>query len=225
MANSDQKSDSAEISWGEKITGYVGDNVRRLRQERGLTVSQLSEETKAKGYKVLPTSLTNLELKRKATMTIQELLILAEVFNTDINSLMEPPESARVWGIFSMRSEEFNDAAEKVATALAEFISKKYFLKFHPEIHRWSEEEKQEYAEHLETMDLSLWSVLDQAENKIIGEDRGSNGVLRRLMDSDENKDIDIASRFGVIPTDYLVKSGFTIIKEYHERRKASGDK
>lgn len=77
-------------SWPAKLTSTIGREVRRLRQERGLTAAELSDACATLGMEVPPRTITNWETGKRATIAVTEILVVAEALNVPPISLLFP---------------------------------------------------------------------------------------------------------------------------------------
>lgn len=77
-------------SWPAKLTSTIGREVRRLRQERGLTAAELSGACAALGMEVPSRTITNWETGKRATIAVTDLLVVAEALNVPPISLLFP---------------------------------------------------------------------------------------------------------------------------------------
>jgi transcriptional regulator with XRE-family HTH domain len=67
----------SKAEWPARLTAVVADEVRRHRERRGWSVRQLSEELDKLGFAMAPPVISNLELKRRPTVSVGEWLALA----------------------------------------------------------------------------------------------------------------------------------------------------
>lgn len=80
MTTEEQKHEQ-DKEWARGINRYIAHNMRTHRKEQGVTVQQLSERTKELGYELPKATLTNIELERKTSVSIQEVLIISRALN------------------------------------------------------------------------------------------------------------------------------------------------
>ncbi len=64
--------------WEARLTAVVADQVRYWRTRRGWSAQDVADRCEALGYRVPRSTLTNLENKRRGTITLAELLTVAE---------------------------------------------------------------------------------------------------------------------------------------------------
>ena len=77
--------------WSETITSTIGENVQSYRKLAGISAQKLSEETGELGYAVPRNTITNLENGRKATVTLQELLLISRALHVPMSALIANP--------------------------------------------------------------------------------------------------------------------------------------
>lgn len=65
--------------WPADLTRITGKQVRRYRELRGMSAERLAEAVQAAGLPYTRTQVTNLESGRRTTITIGEVLVLAQV--------------------------------------------------------------------------------------------------------------------------------------------------
>lgn len=109
-------------TWDKSMTASIGKKVRELRQNLGITVEQLSERTKKLGYEVPRNSITNLELGRKHTATVQDLLVLADSLKTDLPTLMGLSAEFEAKRFYDQIEAELHESASAVSRALHNFL-------------------------------------------------------------------------------------------------------
>ena len=67
-----------EAEWEKELVRTVADEVRRYRNKRRLSAQQLSERCRELGYDIPRSVLANLESYRRKSVSLAELLVLAE---------------------------------------------------------------------------------------------------------------------------------------------------
>lgn len=67
----------AQPSWPERLTAVIAGEVRRNRQQRGMSTQQLADRCDELGFPIGRSVLANLENGRRETVSVQELLVLA----------------------------------------------------------------------------------------------------------------------------------------------------
>lgn len=82
--------------WPAGLAQSVGEEVRRLRKERGWTGADLSERLGQIGLKFEPHAITNLEANRRKTVAVHELVALAAVLGVPPLTLIVPELGADV---------------------------------------------------------------------------------------------------------------------------------
>lgn len=70
------------------LSRRVGKNIRQKRIDNGLTIAGLSEKTKHSGYEIAKNTITNIELGRKASVSIEELFTLSQALETTPDTLL-----------------------------------------------------------------------------------------------------------------------------------------
>jgi transcriptional regulator with XRE-family HTH domain len=68
---------SQQVEWPAKITRLIADQIRHYRKRRGMSVQQLSDEVARLGLPIERPVLSNLELGRRHTISVAELLVIA----------------------------------------------------------------------------------------------------------------------------------------------------
>lgn len=83
--------DSAQ-QWAHALAVQVGRNVRRLREapERRWSAQDLAERTAALGYEIKRPVISNLENGRRGSVTLTDLMVLAQAFGTSPMLLILP---------------------------------------------------------------------------------------------------------------------------------------
>lgn len=76
--------------WAVKLTGLMGRQVRRVRQQRGLTAAELSEACAALGVEVPSRTITNWETGKRASIGVTDLIVVAEALGVPPISLLFP---------------------------------------------------------------------------------------------------------------------------------------
>lgn len=71
------------------ISRAVAAKMRRLRQERGWSVAQLSRELAANGYDIFRTTLSNLEAGTTKGVSIDLAVALAQTFGVTLDQLAD----------------------------------------------------------------------------------------------------------------------------------------
>lgn len=76
--------------WPAEFTRAVGQEVRRVRNARGLTADQLASACAALGAEVPSRALTNLETGRRGGLPVTDLLVIARALDVSPISLLFP---------------------------------------------------------------------------------------------------------------------------------------
>ncbi|MFE7803983.1 helix-turn-helix domain-containing protein [Streptomyces sp. NPDC057430] len=76
--------------WSQRLAQSIAGEVRRRRQELGLSAQQLSERCAALGMPIQRSVLANLESGRRTSVTVPEVLILAAALDTPPGLLLFP---------------------------------------------------------------------------------------------------------------------------------------
>ncbi|NLE82379.1 MAG: helix-turn-helix transcriptional regulator [Rhodococcus sp.] len=95
--------------WSEGIAARVAGEVKRLREEQQprLSVAKLADRTTELGHPMSRAVISDLELGRKRTLDVAELLVLARALNVSPAALLYPELPDRpveVWPDVSVRS-------------------------------------------------------------------------------------------------------------------------
>lgn len=81
---------SSTGNWPEELTKAVVEQIRRYRQERGLSYQQLADRCTDLGYPTGRTTLANLEAHKRKSLTLHELIVLAAALEVPPVELMFP---------------------------------------------------------------------------------------------------------------------------------------
>lgn len=65
--------------WASSVAGRVGKNIQRARKIVDMSAQDLSNACEANGYPIPRSTIANIESGRKETVSLQELLVIAEV--------------------------------------------------------------------------------------------------------------------------------------------------
>jgi transcriptional regulator with XRE-family HTH domain len=80
-----------EATWQERMAARIGARVRQVRIDAGLGVQEVANHcTEALGFKMLRTTLANLEAGTRKSVSISELVVLAEALNISPLDLLYP---------------------------------------------------------------------------------------------------------------------------------------
>lgn len=82
--------------WARAWTSNVGKMVQSLRKSQKLSAQELSERTRAMGYPLPRSTITNLENGRKETVSIHEVTVLAAALDCPPVVLLYPPTESAV---------------------------------------------------------------------------------------------------------------------------------
>lgn len=80
----------SQEDWPGRVARVIATEVRRYRNERGLTAEQLSERCAQLGAEIPRAVLANLENGRRSTVTVAELLVLARALGVEPMRLIVP---------------------------------------------------------------------------------------------------------------------------------------
>lgn len=82
----------SEQEWAQALAVQVGRNVRRLREapERRWSAEDLAKRTAALGYEIKRPVISNLENGRRGSVTLTDLVVLAQAFGTSPMLLILP---------------------------------------------------------------------------------------------------------------------------------------
>ena len=76
--------------WAAGIVKVIAREIKRFRTEQGLSAQQLADECKRLGYPIPRSVLANLEIGRRETISVPELLILAQALHIPPIRLLLP---------------------------------------------------------------------------------------------------------------------------------------
>lgn len=76
--------------WERKLTKSVAAQVRRYREHRGMTAQELSDRCAELGVRIPRPVLTNLETGRRESVTLAELIVLAQALSVPPTLLIAP---------------------------------------------------------------------------------------------------------------------------------------
>lgn len=77
-------------AWAAGWAKSVGAEIQKHRKQRGLTVQRLSEKCSELHYPIPRSTLTNLEVGRKESLVVQELVVIATALNVPPVQLLFP---------------------------------------------------------------------------------------------------------------------------------------
>ncbi|MBB1242500.1 helix-turn-helix transcriptional regulator [Streptomyces durbertensis] len=80
----------ASDAWSAELTARVAEQIRTARTAAGLTVAQTADACAALGVPVPKTTITNLELGRRASVDLAEFLVLARALDVPPITLLFP---------------------------------------------------------------------------------------------------------------------------------------
>lgn len=87
---------NTEDSWADRLTRQIGANVRKARLERDMSVQELAKRCTDSGYRVIRTSLVNLETGTRKSITVPELIALGRALDVAPLALVFPPSSTEM---------------------------------------------------------------------------------------------------------------------------------
>lgn len=76
--------------WPERFTQGIAGEIKRRRESRGWSFQQLADACTKLGYPTLRTTLANLENGRRKSITVHELIVIAEALDVPAVELMFP---------------------------------------------------------------------------------------------------------------------------------------
>lgn len=79
-----------ESDWAARVASLIADEVKRLRKVRGMSAQQLSEKCENLGLPIARSVIANLESKRRLTVSVPEVIILARALEVPPVSLIFP---------------------------------------------------------------------------------------------------------------------------------------
>ncbi|MFC8039622.1 helix-turn-helix domain-containing protein [Paenarthrobacter sp. NPDC057355] len=77
--------------WAASVAGRVGSNIQRARKDLGMSAQHLSDGCEAAGYPIPRSTIANLESGRKETVSLQELMVIAQVLGVPPITLIYSP--------------------------------------------------------------------------------------------------------------------------------------
>jgi transcriptional regulator with XRE-family HTH domain len=80
----------SQSDWPARLTKVIAGEIRRYREERRMSAQQLADRCKQLGMEIPRAVLANLENGRRATVSVAELLVLAEVLQVPPLLLVVP---------------------------------------------------------------------------------------------------------------------------------------
>lgn len=80
--------------WASSVAGQVGRNIQRARKLASMSAQELSNACEGMGYPIPRSTIANIESGRKETVSLQELLVIAEVLDTPPITLIYYPFDA-----------------------------------------------------------------------------------------------------------------------------------
>lgn len=83
-------------TWRERTTDAVGDAVARYRKERGLSAQQLADRCAQLGGSLPRGVIAKLESRSRGSVTVDELLVLAEALGVPVVRLLAPLDNGDV---------------------------------------------------------------------------------------------------------------------------------
>lgn len=102
----------AKDSWPVRITGVVAGRVRSYRLLRGMSTRTLAERCGELGFAIPQPVLSNLELGRRESISVAELLVLAQVLDVSPTLLITPVEIDETVEILPGRRADSADVLE-----------------------------------------------------------------------------------------------------------------
>lgn len=220
---------SQETSWSRGITEQVGENVRKFRKEKGWTVAQLSNETGKAGHEIPKNSLTNLELGRKDTVALQDVLILANCLHKTPDDLLSPPAEHEAKRLFETGIEVISEAWRELANSSSNFLDSKNNMEEYTGLSAVVDREVLELYEKIVNSNANLvdektlWDALVQATYE---EDEKILGELLSLYNSESELEFKTVRNFEVVPvhpseSEEYVKS---LLERYNTRKRESAE-
>lgn len=82
--------DTDGAGWPERFTAGVAGEIKRYREAKGWSFQQLADACTALGYPTLRTTLANLENGRRKSITVHEVLVIAEALGVPGVQLVFP---------------------------------------------------------------------------------------------------------------------------------------
>lgn len=79
-----------DTDWPHELVTSIGREVQRWRKVRKVSAQKVAAETKARGFEIKRSVLANLESGRRTSVSVPELLILADVLNVPPAILLFP---------------------------------------------------------------------------------------------------------------------------------------
>src|SRR6476661_87362 len=76
--------------WPDELTRITGRQVRRYREATGMSAQRLADTLTAMGMPYTRTQVTNLEAKRRSTITVSEILMFAAALKVAPGLLLFP---------------------------------------------------------------------------------------------------------------------------------------
>ncbi|MFC7402914.1 helix-turn-helix domain-containing protein [Citricoccus sp. GCM10030269] len=87
--------DNTKDGWQERLAAHVGSRVKALRNAQGKSAQDVADHcTNELGFKLLRTTLANLESGARKNVTLGEVVALAAALDVSPMVLMFPPESS-----------------------------------------------------------------------------------------------------------------------------------
>jgi transcriptional regulator with XRE-family HTH domain len=77
-------------TWSDRVVGMIAIEVRRYRKQARMSAQQLADECERRGLPIKRSVLANLESGRRTTLSVPELLILADVLRIPPALLLYP---------------------------------------------------------------------------------------------------------------------------------------
>lgn len=76
--------------WPERFTAGIAAQIRRYREAKGWSFQQLADACTDRGYRTLRTTLANLENGRRKSITVHELVVIADALDVPAVELLFP---------------------------------------------------------------------------------------------------------------------------------------
>lgn len=149
-----------------ELSANIGKNLRDLRKSHGLTVATLSELTENAGYKIAANTITNIELRRKSSVSAEELFTLSTVLNVPVTQLLSKPKNDELERIVQSKITRLKGAYEEFSEAAKQLLHEaNHFFDDLPaglSQSEYEELEKLKKARQEEWENLTTWNALEE---------------------------------------------------------------
>lgn len=81
----------AVTTWSADLVGRIADTLKRTRNARGITAAELSDRTAELGLRITRAVVSDLETKRKKSLDVGEVIVLAEALDVPLLDLLTAP--------------------------------------------------------------------------------------------------------------------------------------